>query len=1690
MPTPDSLTRRPSSDVPLAAHRGAQTFIEPLETRIAPAAVFTFTDVDGDAVKITSSLGTNTDLAAAVTVVGGQLRVLDLTDLSFQGTSITASVVTKSATGDGLVNIGRINAGGRDLGSVTIKGDLGAIDAGDGTLTTAAIKLLSVRSMGRFSTVTQGGVGDLRSDFLGAIGALVVTGDFVGASIRTDGGTIDARGGIGSVTIGGSFIGADTGSVGEGSIFATGDIGPVKIGRDFIGGAVSGSGAIFNNGSIQSVTIGGSFLGGPSTNSGRIFANARLGPVLIGGDLIGGAGAASAFISTDAEITSVRIGGSVLGGLGQGSAAIISPQNLGPVTIGGNIVGGANSSAEISTGGKLASVTIGGSLIGGAGSRSGGISGDGGLGPVKIGHDVKGGAGNESGKIDSGGSIDSLAIGGSLLGAGGSFDTIPGRRGQIFAEGSIGPIRIGGDVLGASGPASGTIRAGNGGDPSIRIASVVIGGSLVGGSGTFTGVIESAGHLGPVTIRHSIVGGSANSSGGLTTDAGDLASVTIGGSLVGGAGIGSLSGFLYSRGNIGTVLIKGDFLGGAAESSGYVLSLGKLDQLIIGGSFVGGAAAASGVILVSGAIGAVRIGHDLLGGSIPAGTASLDGSGYIDSGDRIGSVFIGGSIISGTDGSSSGELSRNATIRAGRDIGALTVRGGLIGNVTPNGDSPVIVSAFGKTPVAGATTDVAIGKISIGGRVEWAQIFAGYDVDLVPQNADAQIGAVTVGADWIASSLVAGAINLGQDQTVGGTGANADNVKFGDLSDRKISEAGELPNVRSRISSIVIAGQVFGTPDSFRTGDQFGFVAEQIVAFKVGARTSVLEAGPGNDGIFVHSAVDLTARDSTLHEVAFAGLGTSPITFSASAKLVNASTVTYLDTDGDKVTVKLSKPMLTTEAIARNVFRFDTGQVDDSTPALQQLRSLDLRPLQSNGLGVTVTVVRAATGDGLVNIGAILSAGYDVGAVKIPGDLGQIDAGDANLTTPGVASLSVRTLGRFGLDTQGPQSIASLPDLQSDIVGRLGALTVRQDIVEAFVNVSGTIGPVTIGGSLVGGASSDSGAISATGRIDAVKIGHHMQGGSGTSSGQIDSQTSIGSLAIGGSLLGASGNFSAAIGAYSGPLGAVTIGHNVRGGTGGIAGDIYANGNISSMRIGGSVLGGLGNSSARLVSDSAIGPVTVGHNVLGGAGSFSGRISGSGLGAITLGGSLIGGAAASSGNISSGTGSDIGPVKIGHELLGGAGADSGQISAGRDLKALTIGGSLLGGVGARSGEIIGRDTVGPVKIGENLVGGAGVESGRIFSPAGKIVSTTIGGSLVGGTGNFSGEIRALGDLGPVGIAANLLGGAGSATGRLYTSANLASLSVGGSLIGGSGGNSAQIYSSGDFRSLSIRGSFIGGAGGTGAYVDCVGQLGVVTIGGSFIGGPVNYSGNINGVDGIASVTLGRNLIGGSISGTASSVGAGLLYSEGGRIGSVTIGGSIFAGSDASTGTITRSGIRAADDIGAIVVRGSLHGSAASPVIISAVGEATPTATRDTAIKSLSVGGSVGRALILGGYGTNVTAANTPLAFTNNDAQIGAVSVGGNWTASSLVAGVRDLGNNGFGNGDDDLGAASGAIARIASVVIGGGVSGTPAAGDHFGFSSVSIGSFKAGLFTAPLSAATDPVIPLTPLTGDVSIREV
>ena len=408
-------------------------------------------------------------------------------------------------------------------------------------------------------------------------------------------------------------------------------------------------------------------------------------------------------------------------------------------------------------------------------------------------------------------------------------------------SGGLGALKVAGDVkdvwINVTG-GSGTIGA--------TIGLISIGGSLIGGSALpvvvptidqKSGVISSTGDIRMVKIGGDVRGGDAHNtlsdaataSGAIISSYGNLLSVSIGGSLF--AGSGPASGLIFSAKDMGAVKIGRNVVGGTGIGSGVIQSLGKLASVTIGGSLIGGSATDSGEISSVGDLGMVKIGHDLIGGSI-SGSASLSRSGVIEStAGRIGSVTLGGSILSGSD-NSSGALTYNASIRAANDLGSLAVKGSIVGNVgdgSAGNFSPVIITARGQA-VQKTGVDLAIGKITVGGAVDHANILAGYKTDLSAINGDAQIGMVKVGGDWAASNLVAGAMN-----------AASGNKIFGDGNDASIG-AGSA-GITAKIASIVIGGEVIGRPG----GATFGFVAEQIGSFKFNGTAVALAADAHTD---------------------------------------------------------------------------------------------------------------------------------------------------------------------------------------------------------------------------------------------------------------------------------------------------------------------------------------------------------------------------------------------------------------------------------------------------------------------------------------------------------------------------------------------------------------------------------------------------------------------------------------------------------------------------------------------------------------------------------------------------------------------------------------------------------------------------------------------------------------------------
>jgi hypothetical protein len=382
--------------------------------------------------------------------------------------------------------------------------------------------------------------------------------------------------------------------------------------------------------------------------------------------------------------------------------------------------------------------------------------------------------------------------------------------------------------------------------------------------------------------------------------------------------------------------------------------------------------------------------------------------------------------------------------------------------------------------------------------------------------------------------------------------------------------------------------------------------------------------------------------------------------------------VTFTDQDGDDVTVKFSKPILTNANVG-SIFLFDNAFADTGPQFLKTLVLHDLGP-EANGVNVTITAHRSVAngGNGQVDMGTIdasnvnlttgTGAGIDLGKVRVQGSINFLDAGDTDLTTPAVKSVDVFGLGLL------------VPGVESDIHGSVGKFKVRGSIGGHIVVKSGIakstddvrIGSLLVGGSLLGGEI-NSGLIEA-GAIGRLKIAGDIRGGSGDNSGRI-LVSNIDRLNISGSILGGGGANSGSVNANN--IAVAKISGSIRGGTGNASGSILASG-VEAITIGGDLIGN-DASFTGLLQINSLGDAVIHGSVLGGNGTSSGRISSNEMGSITVDGSVVGSAGSGSGSFAANT---IDTVIIGGDLIGGSGDFSGRIFGGGKLR--VIEGSVLG----------------------------------------------------------------------------------------------------------------------------------------------------------------------------------------------------------------------------------------------------------------------------------------------------------------------------------------------------------------------------------------------------------------------------
>lgn len=332
-------TMRGSGYIVLGGLSGAEV----VPTLSANGKTATFTELDGDliTVKITkgSLVNANFDLFQPTGAGGVRFSLLDL-DTGSAGSNLTITAKPTAAGGDGLVNLGFLDANGIDLGKVKIAGNVELLMMGDGDATTLAVKSFNAQTLGRGSFKAQDSGGPNIAKFTDPIGTLSIKGDADRARLDL----VSAK----QILIGGSLLGGAR--QGEGRIDATSGIGTIKIGRDVRASGGVGTGTINVGGAIGNLTIGGSALGSNGLGSGFINVGGNIANMKIGRDL------RDVSIISGGDIKVATIGGSLIDTDTPGGGRLEANGSLGKLTIGGDILGLADAPTVISGVGTLAAV--------------------------------------------------------------------------------------------------------------------------------------------------------------------------------------------------------------------------------------------------------------------------------------------------------------------------------------------------------------------------------------------------------------------------------------------------------------------------------------------------------------------------------------------------------------------------------------------------------------------------------------------------------------------------------------------------------------------------------------------------------------------------------------------------------------------------------------------------------------------------------------------------------------------------------------------------------------------------------------------------------------------------------------------------------------------------------------------------------------------------------------------------------------------------------------------------------------------------------------------------------------------------------------------------------------------------------------------------------------------------------------
>lgn len=781
--------------------------LEILEQRIAPAAVFNYLNPDGGSVKITTSKGVDADLAGAITTVESGLgKIVQKIDLAshpvFRGTDLLVEL-----TGLGTADIGTIDAQGIDLGSVTIPGDLGQIDAGNTALATPAIKSLHIGSLGVLTT-TQGGTPSYESLLRGPLTTLEIDHNLAGTLLVQ--GTAATK--ITTAKIHGTVAGSVAAE--SGVLRVQGGIDTLVVDGDIWGGEGLHAGSITAGGLIRSATIIGNIVGCDGIGSGVLMTTGDILMLQIGGNVTGQDNQASLGENGQVrarKITTAIVTGVIDGGYFDFSGSIGTTQSIGTINAGGLVGGHGAESGVIGAHGAITTAVIGASggsgikIQGGDGLLSGSIHGIS-LGFVEVNGDVQGGTGKVSGGISSVGSTAKVLIHGKLTG--GSLDN----SGSVGSGGTIGTVEVQQGIFGGDGMLSGSVAA------SGKITTATIGVGLTGGRGPFSGTVGSFSNLGMVQIAGSIKGGEGDHSGAILCGS-TATSIIVDGSVTGGDGpfSGRIEGRLLPKVNVGV-----DLAGNAGANSGTIFASGTMGVVDIAGSIIGFAGSPggqpplnNGQIFSQGTVASIHVGGDLEGGSNP-------GSGSVLSWGTIASIVVDGSLIGGGDALSGSIVTQKVDGRPIPSLTRVTIAGFVRGGVGES--SGVVFSAgdIGTLSLPGTSTLLAGAPVAAGDVAGGAGDYSGSIHSRGSMKTIAIAGSLLGGGDGsgrIYSEANITKLTIGGSVTGGGY--------YGRSPDLLITP-GQIVALKT-LTSLEITGSIVGGPGESSAEINAGSIGSAII---------------------------------------------------------------------------------------------------------------------------------------------------------------------------------------------------------------------------------------------------------------------------------------------------------------------------------------------------------------------------------------------------------------------------------------------------------------------------------------------------------------------------------------------------------------------------------------------------------------------------------------------------------------------------------------------------------------------------------------------------------------------------------------------------------------------------------------------------------------------------------------------